>query len=249
MPKSVCQSFSLSPPNSYPSRLHHICLIRQHCSGCLGKSPRIKHSQASQSSRSEAPDPVQLLQLFSEGQLHPRPSEHVGGCSLQGKPHSVGRCVEPDLILTTSLCFRTPQVNLCPPRECTSSNVQLSVSPYSTTIHDALSADWNTWETIYLFPPPALVPTCLWKLRTFSGHGIFVVPGSPPALWCPELLATCSLLYLHLLAEQLVRAVKLEAQERMSLTFIAFLFWKGRLRLYLSFSGGTFPYVCAPDFY
>ena len=28
-------------------------------------------------------------------------------------------------------------------------------------IHDALTADWNRWDSIYLFPPPALIPVCL----------------------------------------------------------------------------------------
>lgn len=43
---------------------------------------------------------------------------------------------------------------------------------------DALSLDWNLWESIYLFPPIQLLPEVLLKLKSFVGKGFLLAPRS-----------------------------------------------------------------------
>ena len=58
----------------------------------------------------------------------------------------------------------------------------------TTPLTDALQIDWNRWNQLYLFPPPAILQEVLVKLRLFKGHGAIVVPDFPSATWLPELL-------------------------------------------------------------
>jgi hypothetical protein len=48
---------------------------------------------------------------------------------------------------------------------------------------DAMSANWNHWQQIYLFPPEPLLPQVLNKLDTFEGHGVIILPHRPHLPW------------------------------------------------------------------
>ena len=52
---------------------------------------------------------------------------------------------------------------------------------------DALSLDWNTWQTIYLFPPTSIMAKVLQKLEGFRGTAYLVAPRWPNRPWFPAL--------------------------------------------------------------
>ena len=86
----------------------------------------------------------------------------------------------------------TPQVDLM----ATSENSKLFeyVSPCPDEMAcgiDALSLDWNRWDSIYLFPPFQLLPEVVLRLTSFEGSGFLVAPLWPSALWFPSLAARC----------------------------------------------------------
>ena len=51
---------------------------------------------------------------------------------------------------------------------------------------DAMSVDWNQWDTIYLFPPFNLLSKVLDRLRSFQGMAL-VAPFWPNGRWFPLL--------------------------------------------------------------
>ena len=72
----------------------------------------------------------------------------------------------------------------------TSANHQLplyvapNVDPHAVGT-DALSLDWNRWQSIYLFPPVKLLFKVLHKLRSFRGTAAIVAPLWPKSNWFP----------------------------------------------------------------
>ncbi|XP_068203080.1 uncharacterized protein [Palaemon carinicauda] len=60
----------------------------------------------------------------------------------------------------------------------------LDPQPYAM---DAMSIDWNTWKTIYLFPPINLLLKVLHKLRSFKGRVALIAPNWPKSKWFPLL--------------------------------------------------------------
>ena len=66
------------------------------------------------------------------------------------------------------------------------------------SVIDSLSAIWNQWSAIYLFPPLTLIPACLRKLQTYSGVGVLIAPHLLAAPWGPALTEHCELLDLDL---------------------------------------------------
>lgn len=66
--------------------------------------------------------------------------------------------------------------------------------PYNhpkATVFDAMSADWNQWDQIYLFPPPKMLPRVIRRLLDHSGHGVIVCPASLHRPWAAALNARC----------------------------------------------------------
>ena len=53
---------------------------------------------------------------------------------------------------------------------------------------DALSLDWNQWESIYVFPPFNLLMKVLDKLRLYKGRVALVAPQWPKSNWYPLLM-------------------------------------------------------------
>ena len=103
--------------------------------------------------------------------------------------------------------------------------------PFPTaTVVDALTADWNQWERIYLFPPPDLLQTCLQKLALFEGMALIVAPSLPSAPWWPEFLEACTPLEEDLEVGQWVQGEWLQARGMTSFHFHAFSFCKGSMR-------------------
>ena len=92
------------------------------------------------------------------------------------------------------------------------------------SIIDAISADWNRWTAIYLFPPLDLIPTCLKKLQLFKGWGLFIAPNLPSAPWWPAFTTLCSRLDAQLEIFQLVQAQPRWVQHETSLIFHAYSF-------------------------
>ena len=54
---------------------------------------------------------------------------------------------------------------------------------------NALSLDWNRWQSIYLFPPVPLLPKVASRLLSFKGTGVLIAPFYAQSSWLPNLLA------------------------------------------------------------
>ena len=86
----------------------------------------------------------------------------------------------------------TPQVDLFATRENNQLDVYVSPCPNKTALSmDALSQDWNAWESIYLFPPWALLPQVVPRLETFKGTGFLIAPLWPTRPWFLPLVKRC----------------------------------------------------------
>ena len=92
------------------------------------------------------------------------------------------------------------------------------------TVIDAMSANWNQWEVLYLFPPTDLIQTCLKKLQHFQGEGIFIAPHLPSAPWWPVFTERCELLEEEIGVFQIVQGEIIWATEKTSLLFRAYYF-------------------------
>ena len=78
----------------------------------------------------------------------------------------------------------------------TRDNAQLRtfVSPFPDSLAievNALSLPWETWDTIYLFPPVPLLRHVVPRLCRFQGKGVLVAPYYAPSAWFPALLDRC----------------------------------------------------------
>ena len=82
---------------------------------------------------------------------------------------------------------------------------------YST---DAFTANWNKWETIYLFPPINLLPRVTSNLMTFLGTALITLPLRPTAPWFPALIPRSSI---HNLLEPPFQIVKGELISTLSI--------------------------------
>ncbi|MEL7079402.1 MAG: reverse transcriptase domain-containing protein [Cyanobacteria bacterium J06582_2] len=77
-----------------------------------------------------------------------------------------------------------PQIDMF----ATSENHQLEVfvSPLQenkAVAQNAFQLDWNSWKTIYLFPPTPLISKVLNQLESFSGTAYLIAPDWPNSLW------------------------------------------------------------------
>ena len=85
-----------------------------------------------------------------------------------------------------------PQVDLFATRE--NHKLPLYVSPIldkKAIGIDALRIDWNSWKTLYLFPPVKMMPQVLLKLESFAGLVVLVAPYWPNQSWFPRLQRMC----------------------------------------------------------
>lgn len=94
------------------------------------------------------------------------------------------------------------------------------------TVHDAMSANWNRWKRIYLFPPLELIPQCLQKLQFFDGRAVLIAPRLVRAPWWPWLQRNLQELSIQLGICKQVQNRTVWLQEETSLSFNAFLFSK-----------------------
>ena len=102
--------------------------------------------------------------------------------------------------------------------------------PFPTaTVVDALAAEWNQWERIYLFPPPDLIQTCVQNLGHFEGTALIVAPSLPSAPWWPEFQEACILLEEDLDVGQWVQGEWLQVREMSSYLFHAYSFCRGSI--------------------
>ena len=92
------------------------------------------------------------------------------------------------------LCVRhgLPQVDLMATLENAKISTYISPCPdVKAWGLDALSCDWDLWESIYLFPPFQLLPEVVLRLASFRGTGFLVAPLWASALWFPLLAERC----------------------------------------------------------
>ena len=54
-------------------------------------------------------------------------------------------------------------------------------------------ADWNLWDSIYIFPPWECLEEVCQRLRSFRGQGFVIDPLWPSKLWFPLLAERCPL--------------------------------------------------------
>ena len=86
----------------------------------------------------------------------------------------------------------TPQVDLFATRDNKQLDVFVSPCPDSTAWSmDALSQDWNVWESVYLFPPWALLPQIVPLLESYSGTGFLIAPLWTTRPWYLPLVKRC----------------------------------------------------------
>ena len=87
-----------------------------------------------------------------------------------------------------------PQVDLFATRY--NSQLESFVSPVPDPLAvevNALSLDWNNWDSIYLFPPVNLLSRLLPFLWKFRGKGILVAPYHAKSGWFQTLTSRCPL--------------------------------------------------------
>lgn len=41
---------------------------------------------------------------------------------------------------------------------------------------DIMATDLNRWSSVYLFPPIKMILRVLWKLKSYRGKGVIIVP-------------------------------------------------------------------------
>ena len=86
----------------------------------------------------------------------------------------------------------TPQVDLfTSPRN---NQLPTFVFPFAhprATAVDALAISWSKWDTLYLFPPPALLLRVAQLLEAYQGSAILIAPDRPTAPWFPLLHQIC----------------------------------------------------------
>ena len=122
-------------------------------------------------------------------------ARHIQGClniladklSRRG-PISTEWTLDPQGRRTIRSLRPTPQVDLFATHE--NAILDLFVSPVEHPDAwgvDAFSLDWNTWDTIYLFPPISLISKVLVKIRPFKGTVYLVTPHWPTRIWFVEI--------------------------------------------------------------
>ena len=98
--------------------------------------------------------------------VHTRSSQHLGRLSRSLPVRSEWSLSPLSFRQLMTLLF-LPAIDLC--------SLPAFGCPFpfpSATIIDALAANWNKWERIYLFTPPDLIQTCLLKLAKFRGAAL-----------------------------------------------------------------------------
>ena len=121
------------PADSAPQRLCSPGTFRQH-SGCdLGQPSGLQHKQEAQLSCSPAEVPVLSPPVDDQGQLHSRPSEHLGRCPLQRSADSFGMGYIPGVLPPAPPPLVPPGGPVHSPRECSPPSVRVLVSPPSSS--------------------------------------------------------------------------------------------------------------------
>ena len=95
--------------------------------------------------------------------------------------------LDPDLF--ESICqkfFPFPQIDLFATRATARLSCYVSPCPDQEALHeDALDPffNWNRFQSIYAFPPPALLPMLVGRLRSFKGSMVLIAPLNLTAPW------------------------------------------------------------------
>ena len=102
--------------------------------------------------------------------------------------------LRPQVFASLVTRFGLPQIDLFASRKTA------QLGDYLTYSHrtpaggpDAFEEDWNRWDFIYLFPPPAttVLSKVIVKLRSFQGKALFIAPYWPAQPWFRELVEAC----------------------------------------------------------
>ena len=94
--------------------------------------------------------------------------------------------------LVTSFLSLFPQVDLFATRY--NFKIDPFVSPCPDEMAwamDALTVDWNSWDSIYLFPPKPLLTSLLPKIASFKGQGLLIAERLPGSLLTTSLDHLC----------------------------------------------------------
>lgn len=87
---------------------------------------------------------------------------------------------------------RLPEVDLFATRD--NAQLQTFVSPCPDNLaagSDALTINWNRWNTIYLYPPTVILPRIIPLLEIFKGQGILIAPLCVASGWFQSLNRMC----------------------------------------------------------
>ena len=96
---------------------------------------------------------------------------------------------EKDFLDLLNVIDFTPQVDLF--ATILNKKIDKYVAPYrdgKAIAVDAMSIDWNMWNSIYLFPPTSLLPRILPLLRIFKGRILLITPFWVGRPWWPALV-------------------------------------------------------------
>ena len=107
-------------------------------------------------------------------------------------PITTERALDMDSLWWILSLWVRPEVDLFTTKE--SHTLHLYVSPVldeGVIVIDAFRIAWNSWKTIYLFPPLKMLSQILHKLESFVGLVVLVVPYWPNQSWFPRLQRMC----------------------------------------------------------
>ena len=159
--------------------------------GLSHKQTGIEQESSTQLDLPETSQAVHLPSLDSECPPHTGSPQLLGGFPVEESHSQIRMGTLPSLLQKAD----QPQIDLfAHPGNAKLPQFGCLFKHPSATIIDALTTDWNRWHSIYLFPPPDLIPLCLQKLDHFKGRGLFVAPLLISAPWWPAFAERCSLL-------------------------------------------------------
>ena len=108
------------------------------------------------------------------------------------EPVSTEWCLDPGTVAWLWSLTEKPQIDLFATRENHQLPLYVSPCPDPEALEiNAMSLSWDQWDSLYLFPPVALLPKVVARLLQFRGKGILVAPFYPQSSWFPNLLSRC----------------------------------------------------------
>ena len=99
----------------------------------------------------------------------------------------------------SSFLFAASHVRIFPQVDLFATRYNYKIDPFVSPCPDSLAwamdatlLDWNLWDSIYLYPPTALLPSLLSKITSFRGQGFLIAGRIPGTVITLALESRCS---------------------------------------------------------